>query len=183
MSTILNTKGSPPNAIDDSVTVASRSHSQHAVLSESYIASQFMERYGYCIRRYAYDDGDAFMQLASIAIYDPPNPYTVKQGCYRLPNSYVLDLIRALIVELSADSDTFTRVRVNSSKFIFGVLALLLGTPRIPKLHDPSPGDFDAMRAKESLSMPRMEDSKQYTFEDAEEHHMRMRQNRARNYG
>jgi hypothetical protein len=142
-----------------------------------------MERYGYCIRRYAYDDGDAFMQLASIAIYNPPHPYTVKQGCYRLPNSYVLGLIRELITELSTGCDAFTRVRVGSSKFIFGVLALLLGTPRIPKLHDPSPDDFDTLRADEILSMPRMEDSKQYAFEDAEEHHMRRMQNRARNYG
>lgn len=164
-----------PHATDNNASFAAPHHSPHAIITESYIASLFTEHYGHCIRLDAFDNGTPFLQLACAIIYNAPSPYTVRQGCYRLPNSYVLGSIRELITELCAGDDTFTRVRVNSSKFIFGVLSLLLGTTRIPKLHHPSPDDFDAKRAEEILSLPSTEPERyDFVFEPADEHWNRM---------
>lgn len=181
MHTTLNTKHGPPET--DNATTISPAHSPHSqpTLTESYIASEFMKRHGHCIRRQMLDDIPSF-QLASIVTYNPPGVtprYTVKKGCFRLPNSHVLELIRALTTELSANSDAFTQVRVNSSKFIFGALSLLLGVKRVPKLPDPPRDEYDPEAVNAIIALPRMEPER-YCFEEADEHWMKTH---ARKYG
>ena len=91
---------SGPPKEDNAITMFSTPpHPQSQPITEHYIALQFTERHGHCIRRDAFDDGEPFLQLASVAIDNPPGsrgPYPRYEGCFRLPNSYVLGMIREL---------------------------------------------------------------------------------------
>jgi len=70
----------PPKE-DNATTMSSAPpHPQSQPITEHYIALQFTERHGHCIRRDAYDDGEPFLQLASVAIDKPPGskgPYVI----------------------------------------------------------------------------------------------------------
>jgi hypothetical protein len=52
MSSILNTKHSPPNAIDDNATVATPQHSPPVILTESFVTDAFCQRDHGLIQRY-----------------------------------------------------------------------------------------------------------------------------------
>ena len=76
------------------------------VLTEHFLASEFTKRYGHLMRRDAYDTGEAFFQLGGVTLDHRPNskePYPRYEGCFRLPNWFVVNMLRELAAELERE--------------------------------------------------------------------------------
>lgn len=131
MSSILNNKHSPPNAMVDNPTVATPKHSPPAILTESSVAKFFQQRYRGRIWRVDVDDKDSGFIVTTlmqdgVAIIDGTD----------VPNSFVIAKIRQLIEELSVGVDMFTAIRINSYDFVLGVFRFLQIDPAMTVEHE-----------------------------------------------
>jgi hypothetical protein len=150
MSSILNTKHSPPNAMDDNADIAIPRHSPSAILTESYVADAFCKRYHGLIKRLEDDDGEVFFLVPTIMCdgdYGPSFPHVKHQGCV-VPHSFVWAKIRELMAELLEGRDEFTVIRCNAFSFVDGVWRFMLIDDRItPKKMRPSDDDYTYAKA------------------------------------
>ena len=144
MYSIFNTKHSPPNTMNDNATVATPQHSPPAILTESFVADAFCQRYHGLIQRFEDDDGEVFFIVPTImreGDYGPSFPNVKHQGC-DVPHSFVWAKIRELLTELLEGRDEFTVVRCNSFPFVDGVWRFML-MDRLMQLEKMRPRDDD----------------------------------------